>query len=83
MVKIFVSGNYLIIEADRKTYEFAMRWTIYRFNNTTSSIELNEFTGGKYIFTSKMITDEVIVDTNENPFSFESLTDFLRNYTAQ
>jgi hypothetical protein len=83
MVKIFVSGNYLIIEADRKTYEFAMRWTIYRYNNTTGSIELNEFTGGKYILTAKMITDEVIVDENENPFTFESLTDFLRNYTAQ
>jgi hypothetical protein len=83
MIKIYISGNYLIVEADRKTYEFAMRWTIYRYNNTTRLIELNEFTGGKYIFTNDMITREQIVDENENPFTFESLTDFLRNYTAQ
>lgn len=83
MVKIYIAGNYLIIEADRKTFEFAMRWTIYRYNNTTRQIDLIEFNGGKYIITAKMITDEVIVDENENPFTFESLTDFLRNYTGQ
>lgn len=83
MVKIYISGNYLIVEADRKVYEFAMRWTTYRFNNTTGSLEMNEFTGGKYIFTSKMLDMELIVDENDNPFTLDSLTEFLRNHTAQ
>lgn len=88
MVEIYIAGNYLII-SERiqgqkvKTYEFAMRWTTYRFNNTTGSLEINEFTGGKYIFTAAMLDREQVVDENKNPYTLDSLTEFLRNYTAQ
>jgi hypothetical protein len=82
-MKVFVNGNYLIFEGDRITHEFAMKWTIFKFNQTTATFILNEFTGGTLKITVSDIENRLIVDQNGNPFTMKAFYSYLLNNTAQ
>jgi hypothetical protein len=82
-MKVFVNGNYLIFEGERKTFEFAMKWTIFRYNQTTKEFIINEFNGGTLRISESEIQKESITDENGNPFSFKNFYGYLLNYTGQ
>jgi hypothetical protein len=81
-MKVYISGNYIIFEGERLTHEFAMKWTIFKFNQTTATFILNEFTGGTLKITARDIENELIVDENDNPFTIGSLYNYLLNHTG-
>jgi len=81
-MKVYISGNYIIFENEQITHEFAMKWTIFKFNQTTATFILNEFTGGMLKITASDIENELIVDENDNPFTMKTFYSYLLNNTG-
>jgi hypothetical protein len=81
MKKIYLSGNYIIVEDldQRMTYEYAKGHTIYTFID--GFFYIKEITQGQY----KVSVAELEagnISGGDNVYTVKTFTDFLRNNTG-
>jgi hypothetical protein len=79
-IRIYSSGNYVIVDDGTKIYEYAKGHTLYIFSEDVFYIK--EITQGQFKVAKDDVDNGDILDELENPYTLETFTTFLRENTG-
>lgn len=82
-IKVYTSGNYIVVDNGTTMSEYAKGYTTYTYLQSTQTFTIKETVGGEYKITrTQILAGDITDEAGTTAFTFNSFVTFLRENTG-